>query len=76
MLWFCVLFVFVTCLVFPMLPMSLGCPFLLAPSIFSSVYFQDILDKVILSSQTINHVAKRYHWVMLWTDGLNAIKER
>jgi hypothetical protein len=59
-----------------MLPMSLGCPFLLAPSIFSSVYFQDILDKVILSSQTINHVAKRYHWVMLWTDGLNAIKER
>jgi hypothetical protein len=36
---FCfVLFVSVLCLVFPMLPVSLHCPFLVAPSVFSSVY--------------------------------------
>ena len=34
----CVLFVFILCLVFPMLPVSLDCPFLIAPSIFSNVY--------------------------------------
>jgi hypothetical protein len=33
-----VLFVFVLCLVCPMLPVSLDCPFLIAPSIFSNVY--------------------------------------
>jgi hypothetical protein len=32
------LFVFVLCLVSPMLPVSLDCPFLIAPSGFSSVY--------------------------------------
>ena len=26
------------CLVYPMLPVSLGCPFLIAPSLFSNVY--------------------------------------
>ena len=31
-------FVFVLCLVYPMLPVSLDCPFLIAPSIFSNVY--------------------------------------
>jgi hypothetical protein len=30
--------VFVLCLVHPMLPGSLGCPFLIAPSVFSIVY--------------------------------------
>jgi hypothetical protein len=34
---FC-LFVFVLCLVYQMLPVSLGCPFLVAPSIISNVY--------------------------------------
>jgi pantothenate kinase len=28
------------CLVYPMLPVSLDCPFVIAPSIFSSVYLQ------------------------------------
>ena len=36
---FCVLFVFVLCLVCPMLPVSLYCPFVIAPSVFSSVFF-------------------------------------
>jgi hypothetical protein len=37
---FCfVLFIFVLCLVCPMLPASLDCPFLIAPSVFSDVYF-------------------------------------
>jgi len=35
-----VLFVFVLCPVYPMLPVSLDCPFLIAPSVFSNVYLQ------------------------------------
>ena len=35
---FYVLLVFVLCLVYPMLPISLDCPFLIAPSVFSNVY--------------------------------------
>jgi hypothetical protein len=37
---FCVfvLFVFVLCLVYPVLPVSLDCPFLIAPSVISNVY--------------------------------------
>jgi len=35
--WF-ILFVFVLCLVGPMLPVSLHCLFVIAPSVFSSVY--------------------------------------
>ena len=31
------LFVFVVCLVYPMLPVSMDCPFLIAPSVFSNV---------------------------------------
>jgi hypothetical protein len=34
----CVLFVFVLCLVYPLLPVSLDCPFLIVPSVFSNVY--------------------------------------
>ena len=33
-----VMFVLVLCLVCPMLPVSLGCPFLIAPSVFNNVY--------------------------------------
>jgi hypothetical protein len=33
-----VLFVFVLCLVYPMLLLSLNCLFLIAPSVFSNVY--------------------------------------
>jgi hypothetical protein len=32
-----VLFVFVLCLVYPMLPVSLDCLFLIAPSVFSNI---------------------------------------
>ena len=35
---FFVVFFFVLCLVYPMLPISLDCPFLIAPSVFSNVY--------------------------------------
>ena len=40
---FLVLFVFVLCLVCPMLPVSLDCPFLIASSVFSNVYFHFIM---------------------------------
>jgi len=35
----CVLFVFVLCLVYPMLIVSLDCPFLIAPSNIDNVYY-------------------------------------
>ena len=31
-------FVFALCFVYPMLPVSLDCPFLIAPSVFSNIY--------------------------------------
>ena len=34
---------FVLCLVYPMLPVSLDCPFLIAPSVFSNVYLSCVL---------------------------------
>ena len=34
----CVLYFFVLCLVYPMLPVYLDCPFMVAPSVFSNVY--------------------------------------
>ena len=35
-------FIFVLCLVYPALPVSLDCPFLIAPSVFSNVYFRPV----------------------------------
>ena len=35
---FFVLLVFVSCLVYPMLPVSLDCLFLIAPSVFFNIY--------------------------------------
>ena len=37
-----VVFVFVLCLVHPMLPVFLDCPFMIAPSVFSNVYFRNL----------------------------------
>ena len=37
-----ILFVFVLCLVYQMMPVSLVCPFLIAPSVFSNVYLVKI----------------------------------
>jgi hypothetical protein len=34
---------FVMCFVYPMLPVSLDCPFLFAPSVFSKVYLSCVL---------------------------------
>ena len=38
----CMLIVIVLCLVYPMLPVSLVCLFLLAPSVFSNIYFHPV----------------------------------
>ena len=46
---FFILFVFDPCLVYPMLPVSLDCPFLIAPSVFSNVYFH---GNILLSPQS------------------------
>ena len=46
---FVVLFVFVMCLVYPMLPISLDFPSFIAPSVFCYVYFlKVVIDKYIL----------------------------
>ena len=37
---FCCFFAFVLCLVYPMLPVSLDCPFLFVSSVFSNVYLK------------------------------------
>jgi len=54
---FCVVFlffVFVLCLVYPMLPVFLDCPFLITPSVFSNVYFHlKTLEPVIPHSRLI-----------------------
>ena len=39
---FFVLFVTGLCLVYPMLPVSLDCSFLVAPSVFSNIYFRPV----------------------------------
>ena len=45
------LFAFLLCLVYPMLPVSLDCSFLVAPSVFSNVYFiQNILNNCGMSN--------------------------
>jgi hypothetical protein len=41
---YCVVYLCFVCLrpVYPMLPVSLECPFLIAPSVFSNVYFRPV----------------------------------
>jgi hypothetical protein len=74
---FCVeflFFVFVLCLVYPMLPVSLDCPFLITPSVFSNVYFQlKTLEPVIPHSRlitglvTVLSVLRLFgFWLPLW----------
>jgi len=46
-----VLFVFILCLVYPMLPVSLDCPFLIAPSVFSNVYLFCLSSSCVLCTQ-------------------------
>ena len=35
-------FIFVLCLVYPVLPVSLDCPFSISPSVFCNVYFRPV----------------------------------
>ena len=49
-------FVFFLCLVYPMLPMSLDCPFLIATSVFSNVYLS-IFHQLTLSEWWLHHVS-------------------
>jgi hypothetical protein len=62
----CVCFVFLR-LVYPMLPVSLDCPFLIAPSVFSNVYFQ-ILQwaKYILNWFRSNHLGYFFLISTVW----------
>jgi hypothetical protein len=57
-----VLFVFVLCLVYPMLPVSQDCPFLIAPSVFSNVYF----FKWLTSEQELLTLPEHMHSPWCW----------
>ena len=54
MLCFFVLIDFVVCLVYPMLPVSLDCPFLNSPSVFSNVYLTQFLLKCLYQTKKVN----------------------
>jgi hypothetical protein len=54
----CALFVFVLCLVCQTLPVSLGCPFLISPSVSSNVYFNTITRLVCI-------IKKNNWWVLV-----------
>ena len=57
----CVLFVYVLCLVCQMLPFSLYCPFLIAPSAFSNVYLFRTFEALIYSLTTTEWKQRREH---------------
>jgi hypothetical protein len=59
-LWYSLTFI-VLCLVYPMLPVSLDCPFLIAPLVFSDVYLSCVLCT--LCCQFLWIV---YFWLPLW----------
>ena len=42
-----------------MLPVSLDCPFLIGPSVFSHVYVYDFIAKCLLSSSVLAHYLKQ-----------------
>ena len=46
-------FVFVLCLVFPMLPVSLECPFLIASLVFSKVLYHNTELKTYILTQVL-----------------------
>ena len=50
----CLCIVFVLLLVFPMLPVSLDCPFLIAPLVFSNIYYSNIGLQLIKAKKLIN----------------------
>ena len=52
----CVLFVFVLCLVYPMLPVSMDCLFFIAPSFFSNVYLHHVVIGMQLSLELWTHL--------------------
>jgi hypothetical protein len=57
-------FVFFWCLVYPMLPMSLDCPFLIATSVFSNVYLS-IFHQLTLSEWWLHHVSFVNYFVLV-----------
>jgi len=59
-------FVFFLCLVYPMLPMSLDCPFLIATSVFSNVYLHvSTFHQLTLSEWWPHHVSFINYFVLV-----------
>ena len=60
-----VLFAFVLCLVYPMLPVFLECSFLIAPSVFSDVYLFCLLSSCVLCTQCCQFFWNVHSWLPL-----------
>ena len=54
---FCFICLYVLCLVYPILPVSLDCPFLICPSLFSNVYLSNKRNKIVCLNIT-HHTLK------------------
>ena len=62
---FLYLFAFVLCLVCPILPMSLDCSFLIAPSVFSNVYLFCLSSSCVLCAQYCQCLWNVHSWLPL-----------
>jgi hypothetical protein len=56
----------ILCLVYPMLPVSLDCPFSIAPSVFSTVYITAYSLSCVLCAQCCQCVWLSNSWFPLW----------
>jgi hypothetical protein len=73
-----VLSVFVLCLMYPMLPVSLDCTFFIAPSLFSNVYYFLVVCYITLNVQYyhLHHDGEVYsitHYVIKLTNDLRQV---
>ena len=56
-----ILFVFDLCLEYPMLPVSLDCSLLIAPSVFSNVYFHHCKRYILFKNRLIRKFKRRMY---------------
>ena len=63
---FSLTFIFDLCLVYPVLPVSLECPFLIAPSAFSNVYLRPVSTHLIFSGVRVTRLLELNISVGLW----------
>ena len=79
---FCVLFVFVLCFMYPILPVSLDCTFLIDPSVLSKVYLHTLTSTTAMQNRHYqcqhikNYVYSGYIKMYLTTSFRNSAQTR